>query len=236
MATKPDNSSEQVKFLVSCISHSNGGKVSPSFMPIISAKLTMKAWLLPRCRTSWYRFQGRRVSISLPFSIFTQLSLFYSQKRYERMLKANGVIKKPAAPPADGDDGEATPKKPAPKKRGAASAAGGTPAKKRATKGVKQEDGTDDEDAKPTPKRTPKPRGRKLKASVRKEENVETEAVKEGDSQDEVAQDESTNDESTKGEDSEDPKLKEEDSKDKNPKDEEAVDSPISGKNLYPLS
>ncbi|RFU80938.1 hypothetical protein TARUN_1223 [Trichoderma arundinaceum] len=131
---------EQVRFLVSCIGHTTNGR--PDFA-LVATELGI-------------------------VSKAAALSPLNSQKRYERMLKANGVnASKPAAKTSTEDDN--TPVS-TPVKRKPTRAAGGSAKKK--TKAAKKED-SDDDDVK-DPELAPKTRGSKSpKKELKKEPKEE---------------------------------------------------------------
>lgn len=136
---------EQVKFLVSCIGNTNNGRVSLSFStthhPTNNHSLTLP--LLLKSSASSARPQRK------PFPQLHTLQLTrHRQKRYERMLKANGVSG--TKPPVKATDAGPIPTpQVTPVKRKAAAArspASTKKAKGKAGKEVKKEEEMDDDD------------------------------------------------------------------------------------------
>ncbi|KAK1245305.1 hypothetical protein MKX08_004934 [Trichoderma sp. CBMAI-0020] len=147
---------EQVRFLVSCIGHTTNGRVGvEAINSITSASTDLSNGLL----------QPDFTLVAEELGIVTKAA---AQKRYERMLKANGVSSsKPAAAKSDaGDDKTPT----TPVKRKPSGASGGS-AKKRAKATKKEESDDDVKD----PKLVSKP-GKGVKKEPKKEPKEEYES------------------------------------------------------------
>lgn len=140
--------SEQVKFLVSCIGHTNNGRVGGHVLSDPFSQLTcISPTLLPLPKNSESSPRlPRTCCCKLPLFPLSRLTIpadrANRQKRYERMLKANGVSGT-KSPTKTADDGAISTPQTTPVKRKAQAARTPGSAKKtrgKAGKDVKKEE------------------------------------------------------------------------------------------------